>query len=64
MVHDIIFQWQSWPHGKISADKAIAFKKRKKVAGRIPAVYVSSPVGVIGNTNLIAVSDKRSVVEN
>jgi len=40
------------------------FKKEKKVAGRIPAVYVSSPVGVIGNTNLIAVSDKRSVVEN
>ena len=40
------------------------FKKEKKVAGRIPAVYVSSPVGVIGNTNLIALSDKRSVVEN
>jgi len=37
------------------------FKKEKKVAGRIPAVYVSSPVGVI---DLIAVSDKRSVVEN
>jgi len=64
MVHDIIFQWQSWPHGKISADKAIAFEKRKESCWKNSGGYVSSPVGVIGNTNLIAVSDKRSVVEN
>jgi len=59
--------FSSGSHGRTEKYQLIRLsllKKEKKVAGRIPAVYVSSPVGVIGNTNLIAVSDKRSVVEN
>jgi len=59
--------FSSGSHGRTEIYQLIRLsllKKEKKVAGRIPAVYVSSPVGVIGNTNLIAVSDKRSVVEN